>query len=74
MDIHLHALVPLRMPVWTQGLVVLGVWAVPYLSLLPCLWGVPIPSLRAGCAGHFGGKYKKPSSGQLEGVGFSSKV
>lgn len=58
-------------------LVVLGTWAVPASAIAQgcpyCTWGPWTPSLRSLCVKHFSGKYKKPSSGQLEGVGLASK-
>lgn len=58
-------------------LVVLGTWAVPASAIAQgcpyCTWGPWTPSLRSFCVKHFSGKYKKPSSGQLEGVGLASK-
>lgn len=58
-------------------LVVLGTWAVPASSIAQGCpsrsWRPWTPSLRSFCVKHFSGKYKKPSSGQLEWVGLASK-
>lgn len=66
------------MPVWAQALVVVGTWAAPASIATQGwpshLWGPWTLSLRASHARHFSGKYKKPSSGRLEGMGLGSKV
>lgn len=74
MDVHPHA------PVLPQGAIVgAGVWcpfavqAVPasILAIQPLESPHPLPKASSA---RFGGKYKKPSSGHLEGEGLGSKV
>lgn len=65
----------LGMLVWATGSGGPRCGGCPCISPCPsCLWGPQTPSLRAGRARHFSGKYKKPSSGQLERESFGSKV
>lgn len=73
-DMHFHAPVPPLDAIVGRGSG--APWGVrsPCIPLLSCLWGPQTLFLRAGGAGHFSGKYKKPSSGQLEGVGLGFEV
>lgn len=72
--VHLHTLVlPCGASVGTDSGVPLLCRLFLHPALPSCLWNPPSDSKSQQCW-HFGGKYKKPSSGHSEGVGLGTEV
>lgn len=75
MDVHLHTHQScLGVPVWAQTVVSLCCERCPFIHPCHPASGMPPSASKTRQSWHFGGKYKKPSSGHLEGAGLGSEV
>lgn len=63
-----------RVPVWAQTVVPLCCAGCPCIHPCHPASGIPPFASKSQQCWHFSGKYKKPSSGQLEGAGLGSEV
>lgn len=64
----------LGVPLWARTVVSLCCTGCPCIHPCHPASGIPPSASKSQQCSHFGGKYKKPSSGHLEGAGLDSKV